>query len=291
MSEKLHITVSDIGEDALIKSITHQLPLDSSRVVEGSGDDCAVLKTADPEVYELQKADAIVENSHFLSGTDPELVGWKAVARAVSDIAAMGISARPVSVLITIAVAKNHLVSEINEWYAGMRRCAEKFNFSIVGGESVSLPKGSPALISVAMVGEINRADLVLRSGARVGDFITVSGKLGGSFESGRHLSFEPRIGFDPKLKPTAMMDLSDGLAKDLPRLARASGVGYALDFEAIPRHDGCDVKAALTDGEDYELLMTLPESPPEDSGVAVIGRITETIETPIEGGWDHFSK
>ena len=77
------------------------------------------------------------------------------------------------------------------------------------------------------------------------------------------------------------MMDLSDGLAADLPRLARASGVGFALNFEAIPRHEGCDWEAAMTDGEDYELLMTLPEVPPEGSGVTVIGRITETDRNP----------
>ena len=162
MSEN-NITVSDLGENALIEGITSKLPIDSERVIVGPGDDCAVLRTENPEMLELQKTDAIVENIHFVPGTDPDQVGWKAIARAVSDIAAMGHSARPVSALITIAVAKDCSVSKISGWYEGMEHCADRYNFSIVGGECVSLPVGAPAMISVAMIGEINKVDLVLR--------------------------------------------------------------------------------------------------------------------------------
>ncbi len=283
-------SLSDIGEDGLIDRITRELPLDPKWVIVGPGDDCAVLRTADPRVYQLQKTDCVVEGIHFLRETPPSKIGWKAMARAVSDIASMGSKARPISAMVTVAFGKDRSVSDIEGWYTGMRKCAEAYKFSIVGGETTSLPPGASTMISVAMIGEVPHNNCVLRSGAKTGDFIGVSGNLGGSFESERHLSFEPRIGFGVNLSPTAMMDLSDGLAKDLPRLARASGVGFALDLDSIPRHDGCDLKAALTDGEDYELLMTLPERPPADSGVTVIGRITETIETPLDGGWDHFT-
>ena len=138
---------------------------------------------------------------------------------------------------------------------------------------------------------------------------MAVTGRLGGSLASGWHLDFVPRLeeaqwlaagagGEDAGMRPSAMMDLSDGLAKDLPRLARTSGVGYRVDLEALPCREGVDTEAALRDGEDYELLLTIAAGKWEDLKrrwekafpnllLTRVGEITETVETPLEGGWD----
>src|SRR5690606_13447580 len=120
-----------------------------------------------------------------------------------------------------------------------------------------------PAWFSIAALGQVSTAQAGTRSGGQPGDVLYVTGRLGGSFHSGRHLSFEPRLEegrwLTENFPVTAMMDLSDGLGADLPRLAAASGVGYHLDHEALPLHADCSVENALHDGEDYELLLALP--------------------------------
>ena len=299
--------LSDIGEDALIDRVTVGLPL-GPEVVTGPGDDCAVMQSSDPEVYELLKTDCLVEGVHFSHGTDPEQVGWKALCRSLSDIAAM--AGTPRAALVTIAVPADHDVSTVEGWYRGLKKAAEHYGVSIVGGETSSLPENAEiAFLSLMLTGTVPRDRCLFRHGAKVGDRIAVTGRLGGSFVSGRHLDVVPRLreaqwlasaGAD---RPTAMMDLSDGLAKDLPRLAKASGnLGWRIDFEAVPCHDDCDVGAAVGDGEDYELLMTLPsESADEllkswatafsDLPLTVIGEITESEKTPLTGGWEHFRK
>ena len=299
MTERLE----DLGEDALVDRLTRGLP-SGPEVVIGAGDDCAVLQTADPEVYELLKTDCLVENIHFTGGMPPESVGRKALCRCLSDIAAMG--GEPVAALVTIAAPGDREVSEVEGWYRGLNTAAEGYGVSLVGGETTSMPKGADAaLISVAMSGKVRRESCVLRSGARVGDLLAVTGRLGGSFASGRHLEFEPRL-LEAKWlvetwRPTAMMDLSDGVARDLPRMAKASGgVGWWIDLEAVPIHEGSDLSSALTEGEDYELLLALRPSELEewqeswrasfpDVPLTMIGQVTEDIETPLEGGWEHF--
>lgn len=297
--------LEDLGEDALVDRLTHHLPL-GPEVVAGPGDDCAVLRTADPEVYELFKTDCLVEGVHFTGAMPADLIGRKALCRCLSDIAAMG--GEPVSALVTIAVPGSRSVAEVEGWYRGLREAAERYGVSLVGGETTSMPKGTEtALISIAMSGRVRREYCVFRSGATVGDLLAVTGRLGGSFASGRHLDFEPRL-LEAKWlvetwRPTAMMDLSDGLARDLPRLAKASGdVGWWIDLDALPMHEGCDREVALTEGEDYELLFTLRPSELEewqeswravfpDVPLTMIGQMTETIETPLEGGWEHFQE
>lgn len=297
--------IRDIGEDALIDRLVAGLPL-APEVVVGPGDDCAVLESADPGRYELLKTDCLVEGVHFLPGTDPEQVGWKALCRSLSDIAAMG--GTPRAALITLAVPGDRPVATVEGWYRGLRRAADTFGVSIVGGETSSLPPGAgAAFLAVTITGMVDRDRCLFRSGARLGDLIAVTGRLGGSFHSGRHLDFVPRLREAAWLarqsvgRPTAMMDLSDGLAKDLPRLTKASGLsGWRLDPEKIPRHEGCDIAGAIGDGEDYELLLTLPENADEllaawrkafpELPLTVIGQMTETIETPLAGGWEHFT-
>jgi thiamine-monophosphate kinase len=296
----------DIGEDALIDRLIAGLPL-GPEVVAGPGDDCAVLLTADPGTCDLLKTDCLVEGVHFLPDTDPEKVGWKALCRTLSDIAAMG--GTPRAALITLAVPGDRAVSVVEGWYRGLRRAAETYGVSIVGGETSSLPASvATAFLSITVTGSVARADCLYRSGARVGDLIAVTGRLGGSFTSGRHLDFTPRLREGAWLartggfRPTAMMDLSDGLAKDLPRLAKASGgLGWRLDLEKVPRHPGCGIDQALGDGEDYELLLTLDPATAADLlgawrttfpdlPLTLIGEITPTIETPLTGGWEHFT-
>jgi thiamine-monophosphate kinase len=141
----------------------------------------------------------------------------------------------------------------------------------------------------------------VLRSGGRPGDGLWVTGRLGGSL-AGKHLSFSPRVEeggwIAESLRPTAMMDLSDGLAKDLPRLAKASGCGFILDHAAIPCTEGCMVGQAIADGEDFELLFSLPLGVSTDQWkgrfpdleLTRIGQLVAEGEgEDLSGGWDHF--
>lgn len=297
---------SGLDEDELVARLTaglgDRVPA-SAGVVVGVGDDCAVLESADPEVYDLLKTDAVVAGVHFSADSDAgEAVGRKALCRALSDVAAMG--GVPRAAVITLALPPDFDLVTVEGWYRGLKSAAEDYAVALVGGETTSTKFGD-AMLSVAIDGWVERDRCVLRSGARVGDLIAVTGQLGGSLASGRHLNFAPRLAESRWLVerqshcPTAMMDLSDGLAKDLPRLAKASGVGYRIDVEALPRHDGVDVDRALGDGEDYELLLTFsPRRMPDPAewkaafpglSLTVIGVITADVETPLDGGWDHF--
>jgi thiamine-monophosphate kinase len=153
------------------------------------------------------------------------------------------------------------------------------------------------------MLGSVERNCLTLRNGGRPGDLLCVTGKLGGSL-AGRHLDFKPRLDearwLVKKTRPGAMMDLSDGLAKDLPRLADACGTGFSLDAAALPRHSGCSASQAVGDGEDYELLFTLSprrfaalkrQWPFPRVPVTAIGLLLpDKRDRPaMAGGWDHF--
>ena len=176
----------------------------------------------------------------------------------------------------------------------------------LAGGETSRVPEGSAAVISIAATGSVAREQLTLRSTAKPGDMLLVTGTLGGSFQTGKHLDFTPRIKeadwLVSKYKPTAMMDISDGLAKDLPRMADSSGCGFVLERGALPVTAGCDSAQALNDGEDFELLLAMePAKLPgllENWRVAfpnlpltVIGRMVEAGEgEQLSGGWDHFA-
>ena len=208
-------------------------------------------------VWQLLKTDCVVEGVHFEKKEKPARVGWKALCRAVSDIAAMG--GMPRHALITIAVSREVEMAWLREIYAGLRKAARRFGVSIVGGETSRSP--GPAFINVALTGEVERARCVTRGGGRAGDFLYVTGRLGGSL-AGKHLDFIPRLTearwLTEKFRIRAMMDISDGLATDLPRLAKASGCGFGISEEKIPRNRGCTVAQALGDGEDFELLLAV---------------------------------
>lgn len=295
-------TLAQIGEDALVRRLTASLP-SSAEVLTGPGDDCAVVRPLRGRRLQLLKTDCIVEGVHFHRDTPPQRIGWKAMARVVSDIAAMG--GAPQHALVTLLLRPEMAVGEVEEIYAGLRRCAEAFGISIVGGE---MSRGTQVVISVSLTGSVAEKRCALRNGAKPGDAICVTGRLGGSLR-GHHLDFMPRIAeaqwLARNLQLHAMMDISDGLAKDLPRMAQASGVGFVLDESALPLHAGCTPAQAWCDGEDYELLFALPEWLTKrqlrrwqrtfpDVPLTCIGKFVDSAKgrpPSFSGaGWDHFA-
>jgi thiamine-monophosphate kinase len=257
-----------MNEFELIARLTKSLPTNQS-VVTGAGDDCAVLDLGVPDKLILFKTDAIVEGIHFTRATPPEKIGRKALARGLSDIAAM--AGTPTAALVTLALPKDFEAGFIAKIYAGLNALAEKYAVAIVGGETTTNPER--ILISIALLGTVARGKQILRGGAKVGDAIFVTGELGGSFAE-KHLEFEPRLAEARWLAEHfaihALMDLSDGLAGDLPHILNASGAGAQLLKSAIPVARAAKLRAkensaakpavlaALTDGEDFELLFTL---------------------------------
>ncbi len=292
-------TVASLGEEALVARLVAGLPAGAGLVV-GAGDDCAVVESGNGE-WLLLKTDSLVESIHFLPGTDPVQVGRKAMNRALSDIAAMG--GWPAHALVSLAVESDRSLSEVEGWYTGLIEAATAFDCGIAGGETTRLPFPG-AVLTLSMTGTVAPTECVFRSGASPGDLIVVTGLLGGSFASGRHLTFTPRLREARWLathhKPTAMMDLSDGLGSDLPRLAAASAAGYRVESATLPCHVGTSCEAAIGDGEDYELLFTItperiaglladwsnvfPETP-----LTVIGEITAQDSSPLSRGWEHY--
>jgi thiamine-monophosphate kinase len=258
-----------MNEFELISRLTQSLPANSN-VVVGAGDDCAVLDLGVPDQLILFKTDAVVEGVHFTRETSPEKIGRKALARCLSDIAAM--AGTPTAALVTIALPADFDADFITGIYGGLNALAQQYQVAVVGGETTTNP--GRMLISIALLGTVPRGKQVLRGGARPGDAIFVTGELGGSL-AGKHLDFEPRLAEASWLAQHftvhAMMDLSDGLAGDLRHILRASGVGAELLKSAVPISRAAKVRAkespdaqpafaaALGDGEDFELLFTLP--------------------------------
>ncbi|MEM6315828.1 MAG: thiamine-phosphate kinase, partial [Planctomycetota bacterium] len=215
----------------------------------------------------------------------------KAMNRNLSDVAAM--AALPHAAIVTAALPRGFGIENAKQLYLGIEAAGAVFDCPIVGGDTGSWP--GPLAVSVAILADPAGVTPVRRHDARPGDGLFVTGRLGDSFASGRHLTFTPRIREARRLVRTsditAMMDLSDGLARDLPRLCTASGVGADLDSAAIPCHTTVD--AALGDGEDYELLLAA--SGTVDPALATrIGTVTAEPGVRIDGkplptgGWEH---
>ena len=292
--------IARYGEDRLVADLTHDL-ITGRDVRVGAGDDCAVIGRARDPVWQLLKTDAVIEGVHFLPEENPARVGWKALCRAISDIAAMG--GTPRHALITLAVSPEVLVARMRALYAGLRKAARKHGVSIVGGETSRSP--GPLFLSIALTGEVERTRCVLRSGGRAGDVLYVTGQLGGSL-AGRHLDFTPRLAearwLTEHFQLRAMMDLSDGLAADLPRLAAASRCGFTLDESRIPRTPGCTLAQALGDGEDYELLFAIaprdsarlerewPRTFPRLTRIGVFNPQSSIRNPQLPRGFDHFA-
>lgn len=248
--------LQELGEDRLLQQLLPSLPLNGS-VIAGAGDDCAVVRVAGADQLLLLKADCVVEGVHFTNAAKPGAVGWKAMARPLSDFAAM--SGVPQFALVTLIAPPATTKRWVTELYRGLGKAARAFDVAIVGGETSRID--GPASVSVSLVGIVERDRWVARSGGKAGDILFVTGTLGGSIR-GKHLMFVPRIHearwLTKHFRVHAMMDLSDGLGADLPRLARASKVGWEIDENAIPRTRGCSIQQAISDGEDYELLFAI---------------------------------
>ena len=209
-------SLQNLGEEEVVRRLVAGLP-QGSTVLVGPGDDCAVVDGGGDDLL-LLKTDAVVAGVHFLAKTDPERVGWKAVARVVSDFGAMGGEAS--ELMVTLAASSETSIAWVEVLYRGLAHCAESFGASIVGGETVGLPTGNATVVSISGTGRVPRDGYVTRSGGCAGNGLWVTGRLGGSFESERHLDFVPRVREGQWLAPhaRAMMDLSDGLRRDLPR-------------------------------------------------------------------------
>ncbi len=271
-------TVRDIGEFGLIRQLTKNIPR--------AGDDCAVL----PDGL-LLTCDPVIEGVHFLPKTPARKIGWKAMARNLSDIAAM--AGQPRSAVVSLGLRPTTPVRWVRELYAGMRAVAGKFGCEIVGGDTAHVRHEQ--FVVVTLLGHADRP--VLRSGAKVGDAVFVTGKLGGAFRSGKHLTFTPRIReaqwLAKNFRLHAMLDISDGLASDLCRLVEASRVGVEIFSNQIPGR----LPGALTDGEDFELLFTVAarDAGPLRKKFYEIGRVIRKPVVLLDGqplqekGYDHF--
>ena len=248
--------LGELGEDKLLAQVFPRLNR-NSRVVIGAGDDCAVVKFRGAKDWLLLKTDCVVEEVHFTKETNARAVGWKAMMRALSDFAAM--SGIPEFAIITLAVAGKKKASWVGELYRGLNRAAARFDVAIVGGETSETT--GPTVIVVSVAGFVERRRCILRSGGKANDDLFVTGELGGSIR-GRHLRFVARIDearwLTANFNVHAMIDLSDGLGTDLPRLARSSKLGFSINQRALPLSRGCSIRQAISDGEDYELLFAV---------------------------------
>jgi thiamine-monophosphate kinase len=250
------MNLSEVGEDRLLAQLLPTLSRNHS-VILGPGDDCAVVRCPRPDHFQLLKTDCVVEGIHFTAASPPDLVGRKAMARPLSDFAAM--AGVPQFALVTLIVPAKKTLAWTKKIYRGLEKAARTFQVAIVGGETSR--SSGPAVISVSLTGFVEKKRWVSRAGGKTGDELLVTGRLGGSLR-GKHFKFTPRIEearwLTKNFSIHAMIDLSDGLGADLPRLARASGVGFEVDENLLPRNRGCTVAQALNDGEDYELLLAV---------------------------------
>ncbi|WP_437194334.1 thiamine-phosphate kinase [Planctomicrobium sp. SH527] len=275
-------------EFALIEWIRSQSST-SPEVLLGIGDDAAILAASSFE--SVVTKDVIMSGVHFTPDMPLHLVGRKALAVNISDIAAMG--ARPIAAFIGIVLPKTFTRADAEALYAGLQSLAAEWNIAIAGGDTNSWD--GPLVISVTLIGHVEAGTAIRRDGAKPGDWIFVTGPLGGSLPSGRHLNFTPRVKEARSLKSAvslhAMLDLSDGLGSDLFHILDRSNVGAKIFGDSIPIHSEVDqtlpfadrLNHAISDGEDFELLFTLSadegkqllQSPPEGVSVFHIGEIT----------------
>ena len=240
-----------LGETGLIERL--------AKYVKGIGDDCAVIRISKKR-YLLITIDMLLEDVDFkLKEATPYQIGWKSLACGLSDIASMGGAAK--YAVVSLGLPGKLSVEFVDGLYRGIKALAKRFDVEIVGGDTNASKK---LVIDVALLGFIQPDRLTLRSGAKPGDIICVTGVLGGSYKSKRHLTFVPRLNEARSLvknfRITSMIDISDGLSTDLNHIAKESGVGACVYEELIPlSKDAKSVSAALNEGEDFELLFTMP--------------------------------
>lgn len=320
--------ISTLGEFGLIDHLTADMKMQNESTLLGVGDDCAVLKySSDPADNRrvLVTTDMLMEGIHFdLTYTPLKHLGYKAAMVNLSDVYAM--NGTPRQLLVSIAVGRRFKVEHLEEFYAGLRLACQRHNVDIVGGDTTSSLTG--LAISITCIGEANAADIVYRSGAKNTDLLCVSGNLGAAYMGLQLMEREKRVFESQKgnpetaaqpdfsgreylierflkpearrdiisrlheagIRPTAMMDISDGLSGEAMHICKNSQVGCRIYEERIPIDYQTAVTAeefnfnvytaALNGGEDYELLFTVPltdhERVSQLEDVKVIGHITE---------------
>ena len=346
MYEKNNINrteLSELGEFGLIKHLTDRIEIKVTSTIKGIGDDAAVISSEGGEI--LVSSDILIEGVHFdLSYTPLKHLGYKAAVVNFSDIAAM--NGTPEQITVSIAISNRFSFEAIEELYEGIKLACSRYNVDLVGGDTSSSVSG--LFISITVIGRAKKEDITYRNGANINDIIFVSGDLGAAY-MGLLLLERENVGFqanpnsqpelsghdyilerqlkpeartdivkmlkNKEVKPTSMIDISDGLASEILHICVASDKGCALYEEKIPVDTATvsmanefninPVIAALSGGEDYELLFTIGHSDYEKmkniKGITIIGYITEKhsgaklisncgTEIPLTAqGWDAF--
>jgi thiamine-monophosphate kinase len=303
-------TIAALGEQKLLPLIRRWLGSAMPAAPHGMGDDCAVLPAprAGRGRTPLVTVDPVIYGEHFDDSVAPRAVGKKLLSRNLSDIAAMG--GRPEAAVVALALDPRVRIDWLEGFYRGLAANARRHGVPLVGGDLATHRGGLVATLT--LLGRATGPRVLTRAGACVGDFIAVSGVLGGSLATGHHWKFTPRLAegawLAARREISAMMDLSDGLAKDIhtltPTRARA-----AIFADLLPLRGGHDLRAALSDGEDYELLFTLRGEPAAARRLVtawrkkfprvpltVIGRLEPagatsdgTIDLTAHHGFEHF--
>ncbi len=341
--EQKRTEIAQLGEFGLIDRIKETVALQQPSTLKGIGDDAAVIVAGDDVL--LLSTDMLIEGIHFdLSYVPLQHLGYKAVAVNVSDIAAM--NGKPEQILIGLAISNRFSVEAVDALYAGIRAACDNYKVDLVGGDTTASPSG--LVISVSVIGRTKRGNEVYRSGAQDKDIICVTGDLGGAYIGlqilerekavylenpemqpeldsheyavGRQLKPEARMDIifelaDLGIKPTAMIDISDGLASELLHISKSSNVGVRIFEDKIPIDENAYNTAvefkldpftcALNGGEDYELLFTIKQSDFEkvknhadihfigyvhpDASQNVLITKGENVVPLKAQGWDHF--
>lgn len=343
--ESKQTKISELGEFGLIDRLTKDIQLKNESTIKGVGDDAAILDYANKQV--VVSTDLLTEGVHFnLMYVPLKHLGYKAVVVNLSDIYAM--NATPKQITVSIAISSKFSVEAIDELYAGIHLACEKYNVDLVGGDTTSSLTG--LTISVTAIGEGRKDDLVMRGGAKPNELLCVTGDLGGAYMGLQLLERENEVfkvnqNMQPQLegynyilerqlkpearadviaafnkigiKPTSMIDISDGLSSEIMHLCKNSGTGCSLFEDKIPMDEQTKkmaeelninpLVAALNGGEDYELLFTLPledyEKIKNDPDFTIVGHMTEAGEginlittggsaIALEAqGWNHGKK
>lgn len=342
MNETKTTPISALGEFKLIEHLTQNFKTQNPSTIKAVGDDAAVIDVKGKKT--IVSTDLLAEGIHFdLMYMPLKHLGYKSIVVNLSDIYAM--NAHPKQVLVSLALSSRFTVEAVSEIYAGIEHACKVYGVDLVGGDTTSSQSG--LVISVTVIGEAQEEQIVYRSGARPGDLLCVSGDLGAAFLGLQilerekqiwlqHPDVQPELGseylirrqlkpearkdiielFDEwMLQPTAMLDVSDGLASDVLHLCKQSGVGCEIEEAKVPIAEETyntalelnfdPIICALNGGEDYELLFTIaPEDETkltDEMAVSIIGTITEAasgavLKTkggnvhPITAqGWKHF--